>query len=218
MTAERKSASRSLRWYEKCLVRLLSWLLRGWWRTLRIRYEADFVEFCRQKNPLVIIFWHEHLFIAADLYRRFRQNQRLFGLVSASKDGAWLAYLLHVLGIGAVRGSSNRGGMAAFRESISHIEFGDDIVITPDGPRGPRHQLKPGAIRLSLRGNAPILALKIRHSWAKSLRSWDAFRLPLPFSKIQIHCALISPDQLRQIDCQNRQSFLEEKLSFENQK
>ena len=168
----------------------LAFLMRLWCATLRFRFPD---ESSRQavedtSKPLVCLFWHNRLFIAAEAYRRFRSKRRMFGLVSASKDGAWLAGFFKLIGIGAIRGSSSYGGTQAIRDLISALNDGHDITITPDGPRGPLYELKPGAFLVARKSQAPLLLGSCSFSSAWRLKSWDGFYLPKPFSTVTFHC------------------------------
>ena len=84
--------------------------------------------------------------LAAEIVRRYRQGRTPYALVSASQDGAWLTAFFSLVGLRTVRGSSSRFGREAANELVEIMRAGRDIGITPDGPRGPRYEIKPGAI------------------------------------------------------------------------
>jgi lysophospholipid acyltransferase (LPLAT)-like uncharacterized protein len=88
--------------------------------------------------------------------------------------------------MGSVRGSSSRRGSQALFELTGKLRQGFDIAITPDGPRGPKYQLQPGPILLARTTGSPILPVHARFSRALTLNSWDGFRIPLPFSRIDV--------------------------------
>ncbi len=162
-------------------------ILRLWSATLR--FEVDDTALQRiavSGRGIVFIFWHNRLFIVSELYRRFRRGGRIFALVSASRDGAWLASLFHLLGIGAIRGSGYFRAYGAARELLNVLAEGADIGITPDGSRGPVYRLRQGAILLAERANAPVLLVSARFEKSWRLHTWDGFYLPKPFSKVVI--------------------------------
>jgi lysophospholipid acyltransferase (LPLAT)-like uncharacterized protein len=127
------------------------------------------------------------LFIVGEVCRRYRRQQRLVALVSASKDGAWLAAFFKLMGIDAARGSSSWRGMQALREMLAARQSGADIGITPDGPRGPCYDLKPGVVLLARLSHAPMILYCARFRSAWRLRSWDKFYIPKPFSTVEIN-------------------------------
>lgn len=187
---------KNLSWYEKLAVRIISWVLKLWWWTLRIRPTKNFQRLISSSQPYVIVFWHQNLFAIGELYRRFRQHMKMYGMISASKDGAWLVELLKLLGIHEIRGSSSRGGAEALRRTIEELKSGNDVAITPDGPRGPKFCFHSGAIRAALNSNKPVLAIKIQQRHAKTLSSWDAFKIPYPFSRMDIDAKLFTVEEL----------------------
>jgi len=134
--------------------------------------------------------WHNRLAVSMACYRKFLlqqdPNRHLVALISASRDGALLACTLEKLKVTPVRGSSSRRGAQALLELASAARRGDDIAITPDGPRGPRYQVQEGLVTLSHVTQLPIIPVAIRYQWKKRLRSWDRFEIPLPFSKCEI--------------------------------
>src|SRR5207237_6082460 len=104
-------------------------------------------------------------------------------LISASRDGAWLAKLVRRFGFSVVRGSSSRKGAAAMLQLAEVIASGHDVVITPDGPRGPAYRPGGGIILLAQKPGAHIVPLNLEYSRCWRLRSWDRFILPRPFPR-----------------------------------
>jgi lysophospholipid acyltransferase (LPLAT)-like uncharacterized protein len=120
--------------------------------------------------------------------------------VSASQDGAWLTAFFSLAGLRTVRGSSSRLGREAASALVDTLRAGHDIVITPDGPRGPCYELKPGAVIVSRRTRAPMLLIGGEFSSAWRLRSWDRFYVPKPFSRVRMRCEIVTADQLADRD------------------
>ena len=163
-------------------------LLRLWLRTLRIRLSADVRQaLLSDKNPLIIVFWHNRLLIATELHRRFRKWSKVNGLVSPSRDGAWLAAFFRMLGIGAIRGSSGRRGGQAMLEIHKKLAAGEDIAITPDGPRGPAYRFNPGTALLAQITHCTVVMVPSKFHCALRLKTWDGFYIPLPFSRVDIN-------------------------------
>ncbi len=142
-------------------------------------------------GPRIIVFWHNRITaIAAGFLRiyphRHPTRKGVSVLTSPSKDGDILAGVMANLGMGSVRGSSSRRGSAAIRELTTLLESGVDLAITPDGPRGPKYSLGPGAVFLSQKTGVPIIPIHARYHRAIRLKTWDNFAIPLPFSRIDI--------------------------------
>jgi lysophospholipid acyltransferase (LPLAT)-like uncharacterized protein len=109
-------------------------------------------------------------------------------LTSASRDGAIIAAVMKSFGLKSVRGSTSRRGAAALLELTGTLEAGEDVAVTPDGPRGPCYKLGPGVVFLAQQTRAAILPIHIEYSRAVRLKSWDRFMIPLPFAKVRILC------------------------------
>lgn len=161
--------------------------MRVWCRTLRIEADDSTRDIMGSTDRAVIFtLWHNRLFVAAEIYRRFRKGKRLHALVSASKDGAWLAAFFEVVGLNTVRGSSSRFGREALHQLADCLQAGHDVGITPDGPRGPCYDMKAGGIILARKTGAPTILVGMRFSSAWRVPSWDRFYLPRPFSTVTL--------------------------------
>lgn len=176
----------SKRW----LLYLIAFLADWWMRSLRIKMDAESQRVFRETPaPAIFVLWHNRCLINQEIYRRFRKphGHRLCGLVSRSKDGAWLAALFELWGTRPVRGSTKRGGTEAVRELVRVIRDEKlDTGITVDGPRGPLYHVHQGAALLTVLTRAPIVLTGIRYHQFFRLPSWDAFFVPLPFSKVTL--------------------------------
>lgn len=134
----------------------------------------------------LFVLWHNRLFMAAELQRRLGPNRKLFALISASKDGAWLAAFFSACGIHSVRGSSTRMGREAVNSLIDALRDGSDAGITPDGPRGPAYVMKPGPLVLARRVAVITVIAGMDFEAAWRLSSWDGFYVPMPFSRMHV--------------------------------
>jgi lysophospholipid acyltransferase (LPLAT)-like uncharacterized protein len=148
----------------------------------------------RAKRP-VIILWHDEIFplIAS------HSEERMACVVSQSKDGEILATVLEGFGFRTVRGSSSRGGMRALVAAKRFMQEHDlGVIFTVDGPRGPRHKVKPGAVFLANMAGSPVVPVRVAMERAKVFHnSWDRFQLPWPFSR----CVITYGDPLELPDC-----------------
>ena len=110
--------------------------------------------------------------------------------MSQSEDGELLAGVLERMGLETARGSSTRGGVKALLTAARRMqEDGLSACITVDGPQGPRHQAKEGALFLSARTGAPLVPIRLFMEKRTLFGSWDRFQLPWPFSRVHMVCA-----------------------------
>lgn len=152
--------------------------------TWRMRVQGrEYVDEARRIHErIVFAFWHGRMLPLAYLHR----GEHAHILASEHHDGELLGRTIRYLGFGHVRGSSTRGGTKAILALADAVRDGYDIGLTVDGPRGPRHQVKPGVVELAkLTGAAivPVTAASGRH---KTFASWDAFELPAPFARVEV--------------------------------
>ncbi len=176
------SLSQSARFH--WLGRLGAWILCAWAATWRIEWEIDPASWplYERRTPILHTFWHEHLLPLAYAHR----GRGIVVLVSESSDGEIISQVLHRLGYGTARGSSSRGGRRAFVEAVRAAREGHGLAISPDGPRGPRQRLQPGALLLAARTGLPLVPLSCGARPCRRLRSWDRFQLPWPFARLRI--------------------------------
>lgn len=171
-----------------------AWLVRLVVATLRIRVEDQAGVLGGPSEPrLIWVFWHNRLFVIPHLLNRYLPNRRGSALTSASKDGEILAAFLQRFHIRPIRGSSSRRGVAALLEMRRFIREGYDVAITPDGPRGPRYHLSPGAITLAQKTGALVMPIRVEYSRFWQLKSWDGFQIPKPFTRVNITLLPLHP-------------------------
>jgi len=189
------------------VMQLVSWAgayaLRGWIGTVHFQHRSvgpsplpENPGFFKQRY--IFAFWHENMLLPA--YRYSRPDIHV--LISTHADGQLITDVVHRLGLRTVRGSTtrdgkDRGGAEAMLRLLK-ISRESHIVITPDGPRGPRRVLQPGIIYLAAKTGLPIVPVAWGYSHAWRAQSWDRFAVPRPFSKG--YCvtlpALHIPDQV----------------------
>jgi len=141
-------------------------------------------------GPAIYCAWHNRLPLVLEIYHDYvRPRTRTAGmaaLVSASKDGAFLAGILECFHAQPVRGSSSRRGPQALLELTTWAERGYDLALTPDGPRGPRYVVQEGVMSLAQLTGLPIVPASYRLNWKVCLNSWDRFQIPLPFAQCEV--------------------------------
>jgi lysophospholipid acyltransferase (LPLAT)-like uncharacterized protein len=170
-------------WYHWVWVLPAALFLRVWLSTLRFRCNVEKID--DSEGPSVLLLWHDKLFVSSWIANRYFKRP-VTALISTSKDGAWLVAFFKLMGITAVRGSSSRRGAAALMTLTRSMRAGQHAGITPDGPKGPALEFKPGAVSLARLTGRPFMVLGIRYHACWRTRSWDRFGLPMPFSKVEV--------------------------------
>lgn len=172
---------------------MVAGLIRGLGATLRLQVmdPHGLTKDGGPAAPLLWLCWHNRILMAPVVYRRLFPVRRGGVLTSASRDGEVLALVARRFGLEAARGSSSRRSVPGFRESLALLRSGLDLCVTPDGPRGPRYVLKPGALRLAQKSGAALLFLHIRPHSCWRLRSWDGFIIPRPFARVEVELDLM---------------------------
>ena len=128
----------------------------------------------------IYVFWHGKMVVPLLIH----QGEQARVMISEHRDGEIIARIVEALGLKSVRGSSTRGGKKAYTGMLQELKKGFNGAITPDGPQGPRHKMKTGAIKLSAESGTDIYLMSW---WANNrwqLNSWDGFEFPKPFTKI----------------------------------
>jgi lysophospholipid acyltransferase (LPLAT)-like uncharacterized protein len=174
-------------WRARWLIALGFRLLQIWARTLRYEIDDRAGVIGKPVNENYIgALWHNRLLIFPFVLRRFFSNRGGAALISASRDGELLADAIKRFDFDVVRGSSSRLGARAILQLTDVLASGRDVVITPDGPRGPAYELGPGIIFLAQKSGAPVVPVNMEYSSCWRLKSWDRFILPRPFSKVRV--------------------------------
>lgn len=166
-----------------------AWLMRVWLGSLDCKHRSRAeVDPRRRELPrnYIYVLWHEDMLLAAYHYRA--TNLRI--LISQHADGELIARMCQHLGLKTVRGSTNKGGTKALRELIAASKLGH-MVVTPDGPRGPRRNVELGAIFLASKTGLPIVPMGYGYRKPWRAKSWDRMALPRPWS--QACCILGEP-------------------------
>jgi lysophospholipid acyltransferase (LPLAT)-like uncharacterized protein len=151
------------------------------WRVQTV-HEERWRKLYRARQAHVFLLWHEALLPLLWQHRR----QGIAIVVSEAREGRYLSDFAASLGYRSLHGSSTRGGVRALLGAVRELRAGHVVGFTPDGPRGPRRELKPGVIAAAQRAGAPILPLHAEADRAWRLHSWDRLVIPKPFAKVSI--------------------------------
>ena len=137
--------------------------------------------------------WHDCIYLSIYFWRQ----RRIVYMTSRSFDGEYIARFLQRFGFGAVRGSSSQGGARALIEMARLVRQGIQVGFTVDGPRGPRHVAKPGAVILAKKTGQPILPFRVTAASRWQISSWDRMLLPRLFTRARVEIAapiFVPPD------------------------
>lgn len=159
-------------------------VVTGLFSTVRFEHEGTchYEEHRRAGRPVLFVFWHDQLLPLVHVHR----HEGVRVLVSEHADGEYIARVLERQGFETARGSSTRGGRRGLRELLRAAKAGRDVAIAPDGPRGPRHRFKEGAVAAARLLGVPLVPVvaAARSGWR--LASWDRFLIPRPFSRVRV--------------------------------
>ena len=156
-------------------------LLYSTWRVREVN-DAPWRALRADRKPFVFALWHGQLLPLVVQHR----SQGIKILISEHSDGEIIARIAHRLGLDTIRGSTTRGAARALLAMCDALQSGSEVAVTPDGPRGPARSFASGAIVAAHRAKAPIVAIGVFASKAWRLRSWDAFMIPKPFSRVTV--------------------------------
>jgi len=135
-----------------------------------------------RNERMVIAFWHGQLAMMQAAYRG--RGAGICIQVSQHSDGEIITRAVRPYGVRAARGSATRGGLGSVRRMLEAFREGYDLAIALDGPRGPRHRAKPGAVRLAQATGARLFPVACAPRRGYAFGSWDRFIVPLPFTKV----------------------------------
>lgn len=170
----------------KSATHLLPHVLKLLFGTLKIDIEHTGEQMPEDDRGVMFAFWHGKMIAGWLLARRLFPGRDISAVVSLSGDGQILSDALDRLRFRLIRGSSSRGKEVVKRNIGVALTSRGVVAVTPDGPRGPHHRFKYGTLRLAALHHAPVVFAEIRYSNARSLKSWDRFEIPMPFSRVQV--------------------------------
>jgi len=169
-----------LRWLAiDTLGRPIVWL---WTKSCRMTLlgENAYRDLRRAGKPVVHIMWHGKIFLVPYFFRK----RNIMPLVSPSRDGEIAARIMDGWGYKLLRGSGTHFMKNAWLDMKHELQAGGEVIIVPDGPRGPDRKLKLGCIKLATETGAVLVPFSFSTAQKKCLRSWDKFLIFYPFSKV----------------------------------
>ncbi len=179
---------KSLSWHRRLAAFIVAGFLHVCIGTWRLRWknmpgEPD------PKRPVIYCVWHNRIPFALACYKFSKPkwlDEGIAAMISASRDGGFLANVVKRFDVETIRGSSSRRGPQALLEATTWLERNYSVVITPDGPRGPAYRIQDGIIQLSKLTGRPIVPVSTFTHWKIRLNSWDRLQIPLPFTRCDV--------------------------------
>jgi hypothetical protein len=169
-----------LRWrFVGAFGKAIIWL---WSKSTRMKIvgAADYLALRKAKKPVIFLVWHGKIFIVPYFFRR----RGIMPLISPSRDGEIPARIMDGWGYKILRGSGSHVVKEAWLEMKKELQSGGEVIIVPDGPRGPDRKLKLGCVKLAAETGAALVPFSFSTSRKKALKSWDRFLMFYPFSKV----------------------------------
>lgn len=165
---------------------LMAYYIKLVYATSRITLviDAQAKPFMDGEQNAIFCFWHGQLLMQPCI---IPQKRAFHVLISHHTDGELIARVVRHFNVDTVRGSSSKGASAALREMVHILDAGNNIGITPDGPRGPDQVAALGAAQLAKISKKPLIPVSYAASRFKRMRSWDRFMVPFPFARITYH-------------------------------
>jgi hypothetical protein len=165
---------------DRALTSVVGWMIRILGRTLRFRREGEaaLLETLKSGGPVIVFGWHEFLLMGCCDLAHYGPTI----MISQSRDGDRVTRIAESVGWRVVRGSSSRGGARALLQVVRVLEAGGFACHLVDGPRGPRHELKPGLLMMAQRSGATLFPAVYAARWSWRPHSWDRQLIPFPFS------------------------------------
>ena len=163
------------------------------------------------KSSVVVAFWHGELLMAPFVYRKFETKRKISVIISDHFDGEIIARVITLFGMKSIRGSTRKGAAKALIAALNSIKNrGENIGITPDGPKGPRHSISDGVIAIAQKSNAPIIIINCRPSNFWQASSWDRFTIPKPFSRIDFYAS--EPIYVDSMSKEEAKSYIKDRM------
>mgnify|MGYP002713125980 FL=1 len=139
------------------------------------------------EEPVIFACWHGELLMLPYLYKQYRKKANAKVLISDHFDGLLISKTIKYFGLGTIAGSTNRKAAKVLIQSIKALKEGYDIGITPDGPKGPRHEVADGIIVMAQKAKAKIVLVEIKPTKYWAFNSWDRFIVPKPFGVLNYY-------------------------------
>ena len=163
-----------------------------------------------ENEAFIFVAWHGDLVSCPVNYFNAKPNGKVKTMISQSKDGEIISKVYSLFGIESIRGSSSKGATKALISTIKEIKSGNDVALTPDGPRGPRFSIADGVIAIAQKSGAKIVVLNSQPSKYWQFNSWDKFVLPKPFGRVDFYMS--EPYDIVNLEFEEARDFIKNKM------
>jgi lysophospholipid acyltransferase (LPLAT)-like uncharacterized protein len=174
------TVSRKVAWSSRFGAAFIATIARTW--RFRVVNASAYAAERDAGRAVVLVLWHGEMLPL--LY--YHRNRQISVLVSEHGDGEIIARILQAFGFRLIRGSTSRGAARALIAVDRELRAGFDVGLTPDGPRGPRHSVAPGALLAAHRAGVALMPLAASASRCWQLGSWDRFMIPKQIALVTI--------------------------------
>ena len=140
-------------------------------------------------KPIIFACWHGELLMIPPFYLRYNRTLKAKVLISPHFDGKLISKTVKFFGLGTLTGSSDKNPTKTLIQAIKSLKEGYDIGITPDGPKGPRHEVADGIIVMAQKANVKVVLIEVKPTKYWQLNSWDYFQIPKPFGTIHYYAS-----------------------------
>ena len=198
---------------KRILFRIVEYTLLGVLWLIFLTCKKKFNENKLPPYPCEVLFWHNRLAFMCFAYKKWWKSERKRDgkvIISDHKDGEIITRIVRHFDIGAIRGSSSKGAVKALRTAFGELKNGIDVIITPDGPRGPLYSVADGAVVIAQKKDLEIYALTYEANRFWEFKSWDKMRLPKPFSTVSF--ALSKPFKVNDLSIEEAKEKIKNEL------
>ena len=161
-------------------------------------------------EPIIFACWHGELLMFPYLYSHYRKTPHANVLISSHFDGALISKTIKYFGLDTISGSSNRNAARVLMQGIKSLKTGYDIGITPDGPKGPRHEVADGIMVMAQKAKAKVVLVRIMPTKFWQFKSWDKFVVPKPFGTLHFYST--EPLDIHDMKLEDGRVFIKERL------
>ncbi len=198
---------------QEALTRIAAAYIRLVWRTGRwsVRNPSAITDLIDRGQPFIACFWHGRMLMMPNLWPG---TATMNVLISRHRDGLFISRTMEHLGLGTIAGSSSKGGAGALMAMVRVLRRGEYVGITPDGPRGPRMRVAPGAAAAARLSGAYLLPMCYSARWRIVSGSWDRMVIPLPFTRgiIAVGTPIIVPESADTVETERFRLRLESEM------
>lgn len=161
-------------------------------------------------EPVIFAFWHGDLLLQPYLYYQFRSLPKANVLISDHFDGQIIASIMRYFKLRTIHGSTTRGGAKVLIQGLKALSEGYDIGITPDGPKGPRHEMSDGVVIMAQKRHTKVIVFQCCPSSYWQLSSWDRFTVPKPFGRLDFYAS--EPIDVSGMEMEEAKKIIKERL------